>query len=232
MAAIVETTYFDKKIQLGNEEVGRALNFGVNWTKLRIAVRLCINGKANIGTGSFADPPQLVAGVSQGTAAMFRSQTTTDFFGGVVMTAAFTSGVYTFTQDTPPYYSTGVGINAIRRQTASNSTSSNGATAGLIVNGTAGGSNRSMLLWDITKGSASYSCQIWGPSSATNAKTDLSKNAFTAAFSNEATPTNMTSLGTASVSFTPTGLYDSVCLSWNRWAPTVEISDLTVIRFA
>lgn len=48
MAYIVETIVADRRIQLGNEAYVRKMAIGPYWTKIRLGVRLAVNGRSDI----------------------------------------------------------------------------------------------------------------------------------------------------------------------------------------
>jgi len=60
MAFIVEQYTGDKGVQLGCEDLIRAMPWGANWNKIRIGCRLAVNGYASITpTGIIGQAPCL-----------------------------------------------------------------------------------------------------------------------------------------------------------------------------
>jgi hypothetical protein len=86
---------------------------------------------------------------------------------------------------------------------------------------------RSMYMVDITKGSPNYTIGVW---TQFQHQTDFSRATYISMLDNESAPSPLTStVGTAA--YSGSGLFDSVCIRWNKSTPTIEISDLTVVRF-
>ena len=78
MADIVQTIVGDNALRLGNEEFVRPLSFGTNWNFLRIGCRLAFNGTANITTARFH------IGLCVGSTDTFKSDSCVQHVGGAI----------------------------------------------------------------------------------------------------------------------------------------------------
>ena len=75
MASIVENIIGDRALQLGSEEFVRKMAIGNNWNKLRLGMRVLVNG-----TGDIVGP-RLQMGVCSGDTNTFASTTCTGYVG-------------------------------------------------------------------------------------------------------------------------------------------------------
>ncbi len=224
MAFIVETIVGDKRIQLGNEDFVRTMALGTNWQKIRIGLRISIydcGGNIPVPEGTRNG---LTLGVCQGSTYAYSSPNCVDALGLRIPdthdAAAFTRG-----SGPPVYYGCAFvcGVTKVGQSEArTGSTNINTYLSGDP------GSIRSSLLLDITRGAVSYTLKPWNYQNAT--QVDMTRGTFLMQVENEATPGSLA--GTAfAVPYTGSGLFDSVFLHWGRCVPTIEISDLTVVRF-
>jgi hypothetical protein len=235
MASIVENIIGDRALQLGSEEFVRKLSFGNNWNFLRIAARVQINGMADIAA------PRLQLGLCNGDQATFTSANCN--YVGATLNVDNNSR-FRFASD---LYFGGVpaitqGALAVKKIVNTTSEQIMGTTvAGYIAAASLG--NPSLYFVDVFRVSASsYTvyfnrCTI---SQVTNAAANLTSTyAFLRCAEDELLTSTfaasyITSYTAAIANVTLTGLsanMDTVSIYWNKSTPTVEISDLSVIRF-
>ena len=212
----------DMRMALSNSNPRRALSIGSNWTKIRIGVRMCINGTASI-TGS----PRFVMGVCSGTSNPWNngSAITTHFVGASSSTASWnlSSGVY--------FVNTGsIDWRPTKRVGTAETFGSN---ISLLIVPAVSISKRWMYFLDITKGSPNFTLSGFSPNGTGAA--DASYADFLATVAVEVPSVGSYVFGTSrtlAVDETADGSLDSVCIAWNRTAPTIEVSDLAIVRFA
>lgn len=222
MAFIVETISLDRSLQFGNEEFGRVLSMGTNWSMLRIGVRMAVNTTGGIIRGGF------VMGVCQGSTNMYKSLNTTDFmgmcFGGNIDVSD-----YLFTVGPPGYISYSGQLPIITR-VGSTTTLKGGNNPGAFMSAQPNTTVSNMFV-DITKGS-SYSVAAYIPTSAGNAQANTSLSTFLTSMENDtAVPTNTAAAGAITFVYSGAGLFDTVNIAWNHSVPSVTIYDLAVCRF-
>jgi hypothetical protein len=225
MAYIVETIAGDKRIQLGNEDFVRPMGFGANWKKIRIAMRLAFNDSgSDITTAGF------VVGVCQGTQYSYSSANCIDFIGASIPggatpdTISLTRTTSTILYYTSPGNSSGM---AVHKKVGAVITA---VSYGLNVTGYFNAvptAYRSLYFVDIAKGSPNYAINTWTQSQH---QSDFSRDTYISMLDNESAPTPLAS-SAATPAYSGSGLFDSVCIRWNKSTPTIEISDLTVVRF-
>ena len=223
MAFIVETISGDRRIQLGYEEFIRRMTIGTNWTKIRIGLRLALNGSSSLSSSA-----PFFLGVCQG-ANGFLSPVTTDYFGAKPGNTSAEG--WTFTAGAPGSYNP---VNAgyyVAKKTGSTITNT-----GIVVPNSpffvsSPATNHSQFFLDITKGSPNYTTAMWAPNSV-QVVTDVAVSAFLSNLENETAPGTVTALGALSTNaYSGAALFDSVSVVWTRSTPTVEISDIAVCRF-
>jgi hypothetical protein len=231
MAFITETIVGDHRIQLGSEDLVRQMGFGSNWQKIRIGMRLAVYD--TIGDLSATS---LVIGVCQGVSNAFTSVNCTDFIGGCIPGPFDGAVTWTRTAGAPVSYVIANGYCHAIKKTGAAFPSTGAGTAVQGANPQARyfsampGSSHTTVLCDITKGTT-YGVVI-GTSSTI---ADVTRAAFLLQMENEATPAVMNSMSLvsygSSIAYSGAGLFDSVNIRWARSTPTIEISDLTVVRF-
>ena len=235
MASIVENIIGDRALQLGSEEFVRKMAIGNNWNFLRIAARVQINGMATISA------PRLQLGLCDGDQATFASANC-NYVGATLnvdnntrwrfASDAYSGGVPAITQ----------GALAVKKIV--NTTTE--AILGVSIEGyiaAASLGNPSLYFVDVFRVSASSYTVYFNRcivSQVTNAAANLTSTyAFLRCAEDELCSSTfatnyITSYTTIIASLTLTGMsanMDTVSIYWNKSTPTVEISDLSVIRF-
>jgi len=220
MAYICEFIPGDKAMQLGNEQLIRALPFGLNWAKIRVSVLCSINGTANIAGGK-----GLFAGFCTGTKAFHDPNCTDAIYSG-----CFGESVATY--NTAGYIQ-GNGGN----------TSGPFQKVGSIVQGFAPGMTfaaqrvsavpsliRTLNMWDYTKnadGTMSYQGFYY------TTHTDTLRAAYTLAVENPTTPAGMSQTNqSAACPLRSVKDWDTAFFAWNLSVPTVYVHAWTITRFA
>ena len=228
MASIVENIVGDRALQLGNEEFVRKMTVGNNWNFLRVGVRLRANGVADIAT------PRFQIGLNNGDQNTFSSSNCAGYIGAYLGDRPgpvwSTSGSYPF------YYfiGSGGGVSSYTTKKLVNTVTdlARNATGGVI-----GGIDTppSLFLVDFLRASASsYTVTTTYAIAANLISTSfytlmrvMEDEKLTSTFSllyitGQTTGSTLTGM--------PSNM-DTVSLYWNKATPTVEVSDLCVIRF-
>ena len=235
MASIVENIIGDRALQLGSEEFVRKMAIGNNWNFLRIAARIQVNGLADIAA------PRLQLGLCDGDQATFTSANC-NYVGATLNVE--NSARWRFSSDTYRGGVTAITNGALGVKKIINTTTEQ-ALGVAIENYIAAASlgNPSLYFVDVLRASASsYTvyfnrCQL---SQVTNAAANLTSTyAFLRCAEDELLTSTfaanyITSYTAASADATLTGMsanMDTVSIYWNHSTPTVEISDLSIIRF-
>jgi len=235
MASIVENIIGDRALQLGSEEFVRKMAIGNNWNLLRIAARVQINGMATISA------PRLQLGLCDGDQATFASANC-NYVGATLninnnIQWGFASNTYV--GGLSAFRNNGMAVkkivNTITETAMGTSVEGYIAAAGL--------GNPSLYFVDILRASASsYTvsfnrCTI---TQVTNAAANLtSRYVFLRCAEDELLTSTfaanyITSYTGTAANLTLTGMpanMDTVSIYWNKSTPTVEISDLSIIRF-
>jgi hypothetical protein len=209
----------DVKMALDSTSVSRFLTIGNDWSKIRVALRLCAQdtGANIVGT------PRLFAGVCSGTTNPWNNgaAVTTHAVGYLTVGATWTRSA------SPPHYV--IDWGACKRV---GTTLTAGSSIGTrLLQHTPEDGNRQLLFIDITKGSPNYTLLLWtklisGAQDITQAQ--LLDQAIIESPS-------LTSHGAATQSLGVSGSdgdLDSVNLAWDRPTGLIEISDLVIVRFA
>lgn len=229
MATIVETIVGDRRVQLSNEEIVRQMSFGSKWNKLRVVARISINGTSNTAACQF------VIGVCAGLGPVMKSSNTTFMCGGCFpgTNSGGTSRSLTFNAGSPNYFqsSDSFGSSAITRTGSTNTNViTNGASSFLA--STAG--TPTCVAVDIYRIGNTYSYglvyypQTSGAAQAGNSYKQMVLGADSESGSPWANMTLTQQNGTATNNNQP----DCVVAYWSLSSPTLEISDLQVVRFA
>lgn len=223
MAFIVETIAADRRIQLATEEFVRPMGIGSSWGKIRIGLRLALNGVSTLSTQGFN------VGICQG-ANGFMSTSTVDYMGVQFSSALpLSSSGLTFNVGPPAYYQAATSsFITIKKVGMVNTTANAGALS--LFWAAAPTTNHSQLFLDITKGTT-YTLTAWGPGSAAAGQTDVSASSFLLNMENEAAPATTTTAALGALAYSGNALFDSISIFWNRSVPTIEISDIAVCRF-
>ena len=226
MAAIVETIVGDRKLELGNEEFVRQMSIGTRWGKIRIGCRLSINGNTTIPNAVF------LMGVCQGTQFTFSSASCLDWIGGSPG-GLYPSTSFSWSAGPPARYGLDSGGAKIKKVGSTITSAANAFIAGTMW--AAPATTRGIFSMDITKGSPNYNVHFYAPAVASG---DISSGTFLAHMETDgSTPPFTTNnlIGNNdtdwNVAYSGSALFDTVSILWNKSSPTIEISDLCVVRF-
>lgn len=222
MSFIVETMPGDRRFQMGREEFLRPMIIGTNWNKIRIGVRLGLTGNSTFTLGSFG------IGVCQGNSG-YLADTTVDWFGGWTTQSGITGNTVTFNAGTPNYYQLTSGTTAVWKR--NNTTTTNTTATPAIFLPTQPTAFRQQLFCDILKGSPSYTATLWAPNTAGLGQTDIGEASFLQSMENEGTPTSVVAGSGVAVTYSGSGLHDTISLIWTRCCPVIEISTIAVARY-
>ena len=224
MAFIVEQFVGDRAIQLGNEEFVRSMQWGNNWNALRYGIRFVLNGSSNILTA------RLQLGLCNGNAFPFSSPNCIQYvgaqFGTMDNTWTYTTGSYSNDSS-----STGLPTTVTRVGATITNTNSVGA-----LNQYCNASNSSRMgVWavDIIRVSATQVTIRQTFSNAASVANAVSFYDFMRFMENEgaASATGFSAWGaTRTITLTSTVL-DTTSIYWNHSTPTIEITDMCVVRF-
>lgn len=223
MAFITDIFAGDKALQIGAEQIVRALPFGPYWTKIRIVVTFNQTSMVLPAAGI----RHLAAGVCTGSLAYHDSGCIDAIYGHCA-------------SNNPWYYAGGAipycyqnngspGYNAVYQKIG---TTENVLSTVVPMNPQFSLTNsaRSLVAWDFTKASAStVTGRIWG----TNPISDATRSSIMTALENEGAPTSYALWNTAS-----TGTLVRTAMDWNamfvaypRCVPAVNIYSISVSRF-
>lgn len=234
MAYIVQNlSLADQRIQLGAEEIVRAMEIGTNWTKIRIGMRLCVLSSAGFTGLDFS------VGVCQGNKGKSPVDTTDAVgiqAGGVTNPMNLT---WTYSISLPTYayithnFSGAHAFRKVGNQLANSLVG--GGTVTYIITAPFLNTNRSAYYVDITKSPGSLVISNWQPPSMNPVMTDVSRYAHLVNMESEnAISISGQSYQANGITLTSVGgsfAWDSVFVNWNRSLPVVEINDLTVVRY-
>jgi len=231
MATIVETIAGDRTIQLGNEEYVRKMAIGNDWAKLRIAVRMFINGSAAITT------PKLRFGVCSGTTDTFSSSNCVGFYGagwpnGTAFDLNYSAGVYS--------YSSGSAVFCEAIKKVGNSVTRIDGSPGLQNAVAAVSLARTSVqfidLFRSTTNATSYGVRYWNTNTTVKGADSYALRRCTedennsTAFTQAYVTTSMGGFGPYYQSGLPT-VMDTLSISWTHSVPTIEIAEICIIRF-
>ena len=222
MAYIFEFIPGEKAIQLGQEQVIRALPFGPNWTRLRISVLFSING-----TSGFAAGRTLYAGVCTGAKAVYDTDCIDALYSGCFgdsTASSYNASGYITTggsgYSTGPFQKVG-DTSQMFTNTLVFSAMKVAAPPSLY---------RTLNMWDFIKntdGTMSYYGYYF------STLTDTARAAYTLAVEATTTPTGMASANqSAACPLRTVKDWNAAFFSWNLSVPTVNVYAFTVTRFA
>jgi len=229
MASIVETISGDRALQLGNEEFVRKMEIGNNWNKLRLGMRVLVNGTGNIVA------PRLQMGVCSGDTNTFASTTCTGYAGASLNPRSagnmtYSAGVYTYGQAAIVNCALSVKklVNTVTEVAFGT------LDDGFLPSATLG--TVALYFVDIVRFSASSYTVNWSRCSLAQAQIATTFYTLLRAGEDENLSTTFSTTYTIKTvtGITVTGLpsvMDTLSIYWNKSTPTVEISDISVIRF-
>lgn len=229
MAYIVQNVSLaDQRIQLGAEELIRGLDFGTNWGKVRIGMRVAVQANSSFTGLDFA------VGVCQGN----KGYTATDTVDAVgARTGAIANPMsVTWTYNANGYVSHNFVGPFVFRKVGSQIVSSTfgGSYAAYMAAQPNVNTVRTGYYVDITKSAGAITVSTWRPASAIPAQTDCSRYAHLVNMETE------NAISVAGQGYNTDGLvlsiggsqaWDSLFVSWSRLMPVIEINDLTVLRY-
>lgn len=225
MADIVLTIVGDRGIRLGDEQFIRRMAMGSNWNRIRIGCTLVFDASGNVSAAGFA------LGACNGL--VNYTDAGAEVVAAHIGNALFNS-TYTYTAGPPKRLSGGSNPrSAITKVGGVETLAAGSATASVVSSDITG--SRSAMFCDIRKvgGNATISVTNWLPVSA--AVPNWTRYKFLQDLQADATPTytDATIEGTtSSIAYVGTGNLDCVFIRWNQASPTVEITNLTVVRYA
>lgn len=233
MANIVDSVIGDRAVQLGSEEFVRQMSFGGNWSKIRIGMLLMLNGNSSIATA------RLGAGVCVGTTNTFSSSSCTGWVGGTN-----DQSLGSLTYDAVNFrYGFGGGAATLYSVLTK---------VGNVITTTAGGTNQGWIaapagnkpmpfVWEIyklpTAPVGTYAVSCIAPNTTAQAIACSRTNLMYMLEDEAATSTVFTTYaaltqGNSASYQTLNGSPDTVSIIWNKASPTVEFSNLTVVRIS
>jgi len=238
MAWIFDRYNYNQRLQLGREEFIRPLPMGTNWQSLRIGIRFCMNDASRVGFNTVSSWGfGIYLGVQEGMTTSFLAETVTDWIGGGAVgsvyppTGALGGG---FTLGTPNYWTANMRPNALRKAGASNTFGTESSVSTFITGSGLGGVLGSQfmegLYIDITKGSPNYSFNIFYPSTAVQAQTNITSAAFLTNVESTGTPTQSTASGAKTVAYSGNALFDHLSVVYTRFWPHLEIDGIAAVR--
>lgn len=198
------------------------MSIGSTWNKLRIGVRIAVNGSATVvGTPIFA------MGVCSGTGNPFNNgAASTDHFVGATTrksTWAYSAGFFYINSGTDDWVPTKrVGTTATL-----------GSQMNLLVLPAVSEERVWILFLDITKGSPNYTLQSFY--SNNTLVPHITREQFLETVEIEAATLSNHAWGTAqtlAVDEGADGALNAVNLAWDRAIPQIEISDVAIVRFS
>lgn len=231
MASIVQNILGDNALQLGNEEFVRKMQWGNNWNSLRIGARVTLNGAANLSG------IRLQLGVCNGDTNTWSSATCAGYVAACCG-AITNSGGTALGFDGTNYRYSGPGVNDSGYTSKLGSTvsdaqgGSNGAYQYIAATGS--GNKPSILMADIGRASASSYTVAWHVVNATQLAQnprfyDLLRSMEDPGLSGYGA-TFVTARGANTRTGMPSNM-DTLSVYWNYATPTIEFSEICVIRF-
>jgi hypothetical protein len=230
MASIVENISGDKALQLGGEEFVRPLSCGNDWNKIRIGMRLAINGTSNLPAGA----QRLAVGLCSGNQFTYQSSSCVSWAGiswGINGGGAWTyDGVNNwyglYAGGSVSYVTAKVGATVTDTSTGNNSTR--------YISGTAR-SAPSIIMTELVRTSASsYTVRGLIADGGDIAQQprfyDLVRSMEDEVVTGGYADTFVNILGTALASGLGSSL-DTLSIYWNKLTPTIEINDICILRF-
>lgn len=213
----------DVRAVLSNSTLRRLLSIGSTWNKIRVGVRLIVNGSAAVvGT------PRFAMGVCSGTANPFNNgSASTDHFVGAATKFA------TWGYSGNIFYINGGTADWLPTKRVGTTTTEGTTLVGSLVLPSVTLAKRWCLFLDIEKGSPNHTLQAFYTNNTLAA--DTSKETFLSTVEVEACSLTHHAFGTArtlAVDEGTDGALNAVNISWDRTSPTIEICDIALVRFS
>lgn len=217
----------DMRISLTASNFCRPFAFADGWTSMRIAMRLIMT---NTGA-DLTSTPRFWVGLCSGNTNMAMDATTTHFFGCYTSTAT-----WAYTAAAPTRYGA-ISVLAVQRIGATITNSGgNSMSTSLQMRADATTSTRQFFCVDITKAftPTTYSCGggLYCNSTSSN---DVTTSNFLATIPLSTMSFTYHTPFTArflTVSEETYGTLDHVNIGWDRASPTIEISDLALVKLS
>lgn len=225
----------EKAIELINSHFARSFSIGTDWNKLRVAIRYTLTKSPNL---TLTGTPRWFVGLSHGTSSVFGDSYVSHSVGMVS-----TSANWGFQIDSQPYYYsmgfTGCVKSGSVLQVGTNTVDS-AAQSVLSSVIESSGSVQSLLFVDMDKNftSNSISCSIFYRTTNVQSTTYTREQFY---FYAEQTVPSLTNymytgyLGLGSAFRINESLYgtlDSICVSWDRTVPRINILDLAIYKLS
>lgn len=228
MATIVENISGNKALQLGGEEFVRKLTFGNAWNRIRIGIMCVLNGSANI-----APPRRLVMGLCDGDQFTYQSASCLSFVGISWGPNAGGNWTYDGVGGTYGMYAAGSVsyVTSKINTTVTDTSTGNNATKYLK---TGGSGTPHLLMVELIRSATpgTYSVRGYAPD-GTDILSIPSFYNFMLSMEWEDTgnfTTYFERLAAANATGMSTNL-DTLSLYWSLASPTIEITDVCVLRF-
>jgi len=221
MAFICEFIPGDKSIQLGAEQIVRALPFGPVWNKIRIGVQYHWN--CAVLPYALTLPGFYVGACTNGLAYYNDNCLSAIFISNSIANSA------TYTAGAAPYIGTNSSYGLSGYQKA-------GTTITTLLSSTSYSSHRASCspafrtagFYDIAKTATGATIQGWAQTNSTDQTAAL----FRAALENESSPASMTGSAAVGSNLTVTTDWNSIFIAWTRCEHTLNICGLSIARFA
>lgn len=226
MASIVENILGDKALQLGGEEFVRKLAIGNNWNKVHIAMRFIVNGTANI-----AAPTRCMVGLCSGDEFTLQSSSCIGWVG----IQFGNTGQWTYDGANGRYnIASGTSVTFVSSKIGAVITDlSTGDNVGHYCKTGLSGTPHMLMVEIIRASASSYTCRGYLPD-ATQLLTlpnfydmlriveDEPANGYTTPYLDILQQQTATGL---------TSNLDTLSIFWGKSTPTMEISDVCVLRY-
>jgi len=229
MAYIAQSFIGNQGVQLGNEEFLRPMSFGSNWQRIRI---LC---RAQVKTTSImAADTGLRLGVCRGEAGGVYTNTS-NYLGGEINASA---GPFSWIMHASNNYQSegGGGYNSgytVQKLNGVLTRRIDGASTGGMYMAMASALNPLTHGVNITKNYyGSYTISTLGTASTQITSAYGNPYCFYRSLEDEQAYGFVTRVGTSDTYTSMSDFMDTVSVSWNHSCPTVEVTQLSVIRYA
>lgn len=229
----------DNRAKLANGNIARLWSsaVGTSWSVIRVGIRLSIEDSgANI-----ISTPRFAFGICSGTSNIFMDATTTHFFGAV------SNGATWQRRTTGTGYSDnsyGVGGNpgytnngyCVAKRIGSTLTVGSGFIGGDYCRiGWNTTPFRTVQFLEITKGSPNFSIKLFAQNTGAGTGVDQSLASFLSNMElTSPSITNYAFSGTQTMAIDEgtNGSFNAVNVAWDRNSPSIEISDVAVVKFS
>lgn len=224
MAQIVETLVGDRKLLLGAEEYIRPTVIGDNWLSIRLLIRVSL-----VHTATIVNPANALGiGLSNGVSI---SSLASCEFAGVSLPRTAASMDY-FAG--PPAYFDYTDQQATRIYGGAFNTTNGTSKNGYISANSAYRTELAVDLARTTRPGTVFAIQGYGPDTAAESQTDIT---WAASISTVERFSSIPGPGTFSTTWTAltwggTAALNHVHIWWTRSVPTLEISDIVLVRYS